>query len=72
MPYINGKFYTTREVEAAEKLASENGSSDVEKFLTSAAIGAVTGSSIVGGLLGGSLLGGLFGDAIEGDDDSWL
>lgn len=72
MPYVNGKFYTQREVDAAEKLAKEKGSDDVEKFLVSAAIGAATGSTIIGGIFGGSFTGGLLGDILEGDDDSWL
>lgn len=72
MPYINGVYYSDREVEAAKKLAASKGSSDTDKFLASAAIGAVTGSSVVGALIGGSLLGGLLGDAVEGTDDSWL
>lgn len=72
MPYLNGKYYTDLEIEAAQILARENGSDNIEKFLVSAAIGAVTGSTIIGGLVGGSFLGGLLGDAMEGDDDSWL
>jgi len=69
MPVINGTYYSPAEVEAIER---ESGSSDVEDFLISAAVGAATGSSILGALAGGSLVGGLFGDALEGTDDSWF
>jgi len=49
------------------ELARHLGKSDSSDFLTSAAIGAVTGSALLGGLLGGSLTGGLLGDALDGD-----
>lgn len=86
MPYIKGKYFTESEVEQAMKnlssyereelrkhvkSSSSNSSSDGD-FLTSAVIGAVTGSSILGGLLGGDMVGGLLGDAFEGTDDSWF
>lgn len=36
-------------------------------FLTSAIIGAATGSALLGGLLGGDLEGGIVGDLLDGD-----
>ena len=69
MPYINGKYYTEKEIETIKRNVSND---DFEKFLISGVIGAVTGSSLIGGLLGGSFLGGFVGDILEGDDDSWL
>lgn len=58
MPYIKGKYYSQEEVEAVVK---ERKDDKLDKVITSAAIGAVTGSSIVGGILGGSLTGGILG-----------
>jgi hypothetical protein len=69
MKKINGKWYSDAEL---EDLKRELGDDKFDKFVTSAVIGAVTGSSLIGGLLGGSLLGGLTGDLLEGDDDSWF
>jgi hypothetical protein len=43
------------------------GKSSNEKFLTSALIGAATGSALLGGLLGGDMLGGVAGDLLDGD-----
>jgi hypothetical protein len=37
-----------------------------EKFIVSAAIGAVTGSTLLGGILGGDFIGGAVGDIFEG------
>ena len=71
MPYIDGKYYTDAEI-ASIKRASKRTETDSDSFITSAVIGAVTGSTIIGGLVGGSFLGGLVGDVLEGDDDSWL
>jgi len=71
MPYIDGKYYTDAEI-AAIKRASKRNETDSDSLITSAVIGAGTGSTIIGGLLGGSFLGGLVGDVLEGDDDSWL
>lgn len=85
MPYINGKYITDREAEQImDKLSSEerehfrsalksdSRSSNSDDFLTSAIIGAVTGSSILGGLIGGSFLGGILGDTLEGTNDSFF
>lgn len=38
-------------------------------FLTSAVIGAATGSAIVGAVLGGDMLGSFIGSSLFGDDD---
>jgi predicted lipid-binding transport protein (Tim44 family) len=67
MPYINGTYYTERQIEEIRDQASAE---QFERFLISGAIGALTGSAIIGGLLGGSFLGGFLGDAFEGTDDS--
>jgi hypothetical protein len=40
---------------------------EVDSFVVSTAIGAVTDSAILGSLLGGSLLGGILGDVLDGD-----
>jgi hypothetical protein len=69
MPTINGKYYTQREVEEMERKARRK-SSDTDDFVTSVAVGAVTGSAVLGAVVGGSLLGGLLGDALEGTDDN--
>jgi len=69
MPFIQGKYYTDREVAEIKAATSSDAFS---KFLISGVIGAATGSTIIGGLLGGSFLGGLAGDILEGDDDSWF
>jgi len=47
-----------------EKREKKDSSGD---FLTSAVIGAVTGSAILGGLFGGDMLGGILGDSLDGD-----
>lgn len=70
--HINGVYYTDEEIEAAVARSKRGSSSKTDELITSAVIGAVTGSTIIGGLLGGSFLGGLAGDLLEGDDDSWL
>lgn len=57
--YGEDKYKIRRELE--RKL---NGSGD---FLTSAVIGAATGSALLGGILGGDLLGGVVGDLFDGD-----
>lgn len=44
-------------------------SDDDGDFLTSAVIGAVTGSTIIGAVLGGDMLGSFIGDSLFGDDD---
>ena len=67
MPYINGKYYTQKELDEIKRQQESN---ETEEFLTSAVVGAVTGSSIVGGIVGGSFTGGLLGDILEGTDDS--
>ena len=46
---------------------SSNRSSSNGDFLTSAVIGAATGSALLGGLLGGDMLGGILGDSLDGD-----
>lgn len=69
MPYINGTYYTEKEIEAIKTKVSDD---DFEKFLVSGLVGAITGSALLGGLLGGSFLGGIIGDAAEGTDDSWF
>lgn len=67
MPYINGKYYTDREI---SDIKAQLSARDFEKFLVSGLVGAATGSTIIGGLIGGSFLGGLVGDLLEGTDDS--
>lgn len=69
MRYINGRDFTDAEIEA---LIEKNKGAKVDDVLLSAAIGALTGSTVVGGLIGGSFLGGFLGDVLEGTDDSWL
>ncbi len=68
--HINGVYYTDAEIDAAVTRSRRGSSSDTDKLIVSAVIGAVTGSTVIGGLLGGSLLGGLVGDILEGNDDS--
>lgn len=46
---------------------TEQPQSSNSDFVTSAVVGAVTGSAILGGLLGGDLLGGVVGDMLDGD-----
>ncbi len=69
---IDGTYYTDAEIDAAVARSKRGSSNRADELITSAVIGAVTGSTIIGGLLGGSFLGGLAGDILEGDDDSWL
>jgi hypothetical protein len=40
---------------------------EVDSFVVSTVVGAVTDSAILGSLLGGSLLGGILGDVLDGD-----
>lgn len=37
------------------------------EFITSAIIGAATGSSLLGGIMGGDIVGGIVGDLLDGD-----
>lgn len=59
----NGKYEIKHNCEKAGLLDSKKDDS----FLTSAIIGAVTGSAILGGLLGGDIVGGMLGDMLDGD-----
>lgn len=70
MKLINGKWYTTQELEDIVSSSSETKSTD--DVLLSATIGALAGSTVVGGLIGGSFLGGFLGDVLEGTDDNWF
>lgn len=38
-----------------------------DSFLVSAAIGALTDSSLLGGIMGGDIVGGIVGDLFDGD-----
>ena len=69
MKHINGRDFTDAEIEA---LIEDHKRGDIDDVLLSAAIGAITGSTVAGGLIGGSFLGGFLGDVLEGTDDSWL
>ncbi len=68
MPFIDGVYYTERELEQhVRRSRSSSGSSDVEKLLVSGAVAAVTGSALLGGVVGGSFLGGILGDGLFDD-----
>lgn len=67
MPYVNGKYYTEREIQEIKSKLDED---QFDKFLISGVIGFATGSALIGGLLGGDLIGGFLGDALQGTDDS--
>ena len=53
-----------RQISTSTNSSNNRGSGD---FLTSAVIGAATGSALLGGLLGGDMLGGIAGDMFDGD-----
>lgn len=73
MPMINGKYYSEQELADLQRvLQRKNESSSIldSSFVTSAVVGAVTGSTVIGALVGGNIIGGLLGDMLEGSDDS--
>lgn len=64
------KYETTYSSSDYDSNDNSSASTKSSRFITSAAVGALTGSTIIGGLVGGDFLGGLVGDALEGNDDS--
>jgi len=75
MPTINGKWYSEQELaELQRALSRKNEGSSIldSSFVTSAVVGAVTGSTVIGAIVGGNIIGGLLGDMLEGSDDSWF
>lgn len=40
---------------------------DLDSFIISAAVAAITDSAILGGLLGGDIVGAVLGDSLDGD-----